>query len=134
MNEDPYGNPETGTGNRTPGDDDRIGTHRGCSRRTIGGSGKGGRSMIRRILVMLGIFLCSTLWAQERVTPRESKGGQKQGELWADVPESFRNVKIPSWPVPSDLKQWEHGERERTRATLLRCLGELPPRPDPARV
>src|SRR5947207_7738673 len=103
-------------------------------RRTISGSGKGDRSMIRTILVALGILCSSTLWAQERVTPKESKGGQKQGELWTDVPESFRNVKIPSWPVPADLKQWEQGERERTRATLLRCLGEMPPRPDPARV
>jgi hypothetical protein len=88
--------------------------------------------MIRTMLVFA--LLVSTLSAQERVTPQQSKGGQKQGELWADVPESYRNLKIPAWPVPTDLKQWEQSDRERTRATLRRCLGEMPPRPDPAQV
>lgn len=88
--------------------------------------------MIRTALALL--FLGTTLFAQERVTPKESKGGQKQNELWADVPESFRSVKIPDWPLPADLKQWEQTDRAKTRATLLRCLGEMPPRPDPAKV
>jgi hypothetical protein len=50
------------------------------------------------------------------------------------VPESFRSLKIPEWPLPTDLKRWQEVDRPRTRATLLRCLGEMPPRPDPAKV
>ena len=90
--------------------------------------------MVRTILVSVGIILSPALAAQERVTPKESKGGQKQGEPWADVPESFRNLKIPDWSVPADLKQWEQVDRVKTRATLLACLGERPPRPDPKKV
>jgi alpha/beta hydrolase family protein len=84
--------------------------------------------------IIVAFLLASTLPAQERVTPKESKGSLKQGELWADVPETFRNTKIPQWSFPADVKQWESAEREKTRATLLRCLGEMPPRPDPANV
>jgi dienelactone hydrolase len=80
------------------------------------------------------ILLLTPLAAQERVTPKDSKGGQKQSDLWADVPEAFRNTRIPQWSFPAELKQWESSEREKTRATLLGCLGEMPPRPDPARV
>src|SRR5262245_37121188 len=83
---------------------------------------------------LTAVVLASTLCAQERVTPKESKGGVKQSELWAEVPETFRNTKIPQWSFPADVKQWEASEREKTRATLLRCLGEMPPRPDPAKV
>jgi dienelactone hydrolase len=81
--------------------------------------------------IVICLLLTSALGAQDRVTPKESKGGQKQGEPWADVPESFRSLKIPEWPLPSDLKQWEQIDRAKTRAMLLSCLGELPPRPDP---
>jgi dienelactone hydrolase len=88
--------------------------------------------MIRTILI--AVLLSPTLFAQERVTPQSAKGGQKQGEPWADVPESFKAVKIPEWPVPTDLKQWEQVDRAKTRATLLACLGEMPPRPDPKKV
>jgi len=80
------------------------------------------------------LLLASTLAAQERVTPKDSKGGQKQSELWADVPDTFRTTKIPPWSFPADVKQWESSEREKTRATLMGCLGEMPPRPDPAKV
>jgi dienelactone hydrolase len=80
------------------------------------------------------IPLAASLSAQERVTPKESKGGEKQGEAWAEVPESFRHMRLPDWPVPTDLKRWQDTDRARTRATLLRCLGEMPARPDPARV
>ncbi len=53
-----------------------------------------------RIIVASAAFLAAaTLAAQERVTPREAKGGQKQGESWAEVPESFRSLKIPEWPA-----------------------------------
>jgi hypothetical protein len=84
-----------------------------------------------RILIAIAAL---PLFAQERVVPRESKGGQPQGEPWTEVPESFRGLKIPDWPVPSDLKRWEETDRARTRETLLRCLGEMPPRPDAKKV
>jgi dienelactone hydrolase len=71
---------------------------------------------------------------QVRVSPMEAKGGEKQGEPWAEVPESFRQLKIPEWSLPTDLKRWQKSDREKTRATLLQCLGEMPPRPSPNKV
>ena len=87
-------------------------------------------------LLLAGLVLigCLPLGAQVRVIPKEAKGGEKQGEPWAEVPQTFRNLKIPDWPVPTDLKRWQEVDRARTRATLLRCLGEMPPRPDPRMV
>jgi dienelactone hydrolase len=87
-------------------------------------------------LLVAGLLLvgATPMAAQVRVTPREAKGGEKQGEPWAEVPESFKNMKIPDWPVPTDLKHWQEGERQKTRQTLLRCLGDMPPRPDPRHV
>lgn len=79
-------------------------------------------------------MLTGSVMAQVRVTPKESKGGEKQGEAWAEVPESFKSLKIPEWPVPTDLKRWQETDRAATRVTLLRCLGEMPARPDPAKV
>lgn len=72
--------------------------------------------------------------AQERVTPKESKGGSRIGEMWEDVPEGFRGIKFPDWPVPTDLKKWTTTDRAATRATLLKLLGEMPARPDPKQV
>src|SRR5262245_14304050 len=43
-------------------------------------------------------------------------------------------MKIPDWPLPTDLKKWEGTDRAKTRATLLQCLGEMPERPDPRKV
>ena len=80
------------------------------------------------------LVLISHLTAQVRVTPAKSKGGEKQGEAWADVPETFRRMKIPEWPIPTDLKRWVTTRRHKTRATLLQCLGEMPSRPSPAKV
>lgn len=74
------------------------------------------------------------LEAQVRVTPREARGGDKQGVPWAEVPETFKHMKIPDWPMPTDRKRWQQVDRARTRATLLQCLGEMPPRPDPRKV
>jgi dienelactone hydrolase len=85
------------------------------------------------LAALAGLVLALSLPAQVRVTPKESKGGQKQGEAWAEVPESFKSIKIPDWPVPTDLKRWEV-DRVKARETLLRCLGEMPPRPDPRKV
>jgi dienelactone hydrolase len=85
------------------------------------------------VLSVLGLAV-SSLTAQERVTPKEARGGEKQGEPWAEVPESFRSMKIPEWPVPTDLKRWQEVDRLRTQETLVRLLGERPPRPDPKQV
>jgi dienelactone hydrolase len=76
----------------------------------------------------------SILVAQERATPRYAKGGQKQGQPWAEVPDTFRAMKIPVWPVPRDLKRWQDVDRSNVRRTVLQCLGEMPPRPDPTKV
>src|SRR5262245_40308139 len=86
--------------------------------------------------VLLGLVLVngSFVTAQVRVTPKEAKGGEKQGEAWAEVPDAFKNLKIPEWPLPNDLKRWETVDRAKTRETLLRCLGEMPARPDPSKV
>lgn len=92
----------------------------------------------QHLLVVSAILLLSLAWspvsAQVRVTPAQAKGGEKQGEPWALVPEPFRHLKIPEWPLPTDLKRWQDRDRATTRATLLQCLGEMPPRPDPAKV
>ncbi len=67
--------------------------------------------------------------AQERVTPAKSKGGKSLGEPWAGVPEELRRLKLPDWKLPDDLKRWQSTDRAKTRDTVLKCLGELPPRP-----
>ena len=72
--------------------------------------------------------------AQVRVVPEEAEGGEPQDEPWARVPETFRHLKLPDWPAPSDLNQWQTTDRAKTRETLLQLLGEMPPRPDPAKV
>jgi dienelactone hydrolase len=90
--------------------------------------------LVRVVLVIVPLALLWPLSAQERVTPKEAKGGAKQGEPWAEVPESFRNLKIPEWPIPKDLKRWQEIDRAKTRATLLGCLGQMPARPDPNKV
>ncbi|QDV35870.1 alpha/beta hydrolase [Tautonia plasticadhaerens] len=72
--------------------------------------------------------------AQVRVTPESARGGTTSGEPWAVVPETFRDLDLPDWPVPTDLPRWEGQGRAEVRSTLLELLGELPPRPDPGRV
>lgn len=85
-------------------------------------------------IVLMLLFAVAPSDAQERVTPKAAKGGEKQGEAWAEVPESFKSMKIPNWPMPTDLKRWQETDRAKTRETLIRCLGEMPPRPDPRKV
>ncbi|HEV7403210.1 MAG TPA: alpha/beta hydrolase family protein [Chthoniobacteraceae bacterium] len=93
---------------------------------------------LRRLLFIAVTLACTNSGsAQVRVTPQESKGGPTYGqyaEPWVDIPESFRDLKVPEWPVPTDLKRWQEVDRVEVRATLLRCLGDLPPRPAPAGV
>jgi dienelactone hydrolase len=72
--------------------------------------------------------------AQLRVTPQSAKGGTRFGEPWVGVPESFRNLGVPDWKPPTDLKRWQEVERPKVRQTLVELLGEMPKRPDPARV
>jgi pimeloyl-ACP methyl ester carboxylesterase len=93
------------------------------------------RLSMRTVAVVLAT-LCwlRSLPAQVRSTPKEAKGGEKQGTPWAVVPESFRGLKIPDWPVPTDLQRWQDVDRDKTRTTLVRLLGEMPTRPNPGRV
>jgi dienelactone hydrolase len=80
------------------------------------------------------LALISTAQGQVRVTPAAAKGGEKQGQPWAEVPEPFRGIKIPEWPLPTDVERWQNVDRAKTRGTLLACLGEMPARPDPRKV
>lgn len=72
--------------------------------------------------------------AQVRVTPENAKGGTKFGEPWSGVPDSFRNLGVPDWPLPTDLRHWQAVQRPQTRELLIRLLGEMPPRPVPSAV
>src|SRR5262249_2323159 len=95
--------------------------------------------MVRGVLTFVAAVLSAplvapALTAQVRVTPKEAKGGEKPGEPWAEVPASFKHLRIPEWPLPTDLKRWQQTDRAKTRETLRRCLGAMPPRPDPGKV
>lgn len=83
------------------------------------------------LLALTGASLCQ---AQIRVTPESSKGGRKFGEPWAEVPESFRDLGVPEWKPPTDLKHWTDVNRAKTKAIVVGSLGELPKRPDPGQV
>lgn len=52
---------------------------------------------------------------------------------WAGVPEPFRHLPIGRLRLPQNMAEWER-DRPEVKETLLRCLGELPPRPDPSSV
>jgi dienelactone hydrolase len=80
------------------------------------------------------IALALTAHAQIRVTPEKAKGGTKFAEPWEGIPASFRNLGIPDWPIPTDRTRWDESGRAEIRAILLKCLGELPARPDRAKV
>ena len=85
------------------------------------------------VIAILSFALVPPLSAQERAKPASSKGGQPFGEAWADVPDVYRKLRLPDWPVPSDLAKWEK-DRLDVRQTLVRCMGDLPARPDPRKV
>ena len=92
----------------------------------------------------LGLVLCvlatlsANAQAQIRVTPAQAKGGlpryEKFAEPFVGIPDSFRDLKVPQWPVPTDLKHWQDEGRAKVRATLFQCLGEMPARPAPENV
>lgn len=98
---------------------------------------------MRKLSPLLGFALLAAMHsyhglesslAQERATPAAAKGGSRMGEMWEDVPEGFRKLKVPVWPVPTNLAKWKSADRAATRATLLRLLGDMPLRPDPKQV
>jgi len=66
--------------------------------------------------------------------PGQAGVGEAQGEPWAEIPETFRRMTLPDRPVPTDLKRWQDVDRPRTREVLVKLLGAMPPRPDPAKV
>src|SRR5437762_8168020 len=89
--------------------------------------------MHRMFALMALVAVAVPLAAQDRVTPKAAKGGTDFGEPWAAVPAEYKNLRIPDWPVPTDLKKWKK-DRLEVRQTLLKCLGDLPKRPDPRKV
>src|SRR5438128_10316908 len=93
------------------------------------------RLSVGGVLAMLAtLSLVAPLPAQVRVTPKQSKGGERQDEPWAEVPASFRNLTVADWPLPTDLQRWQAVDRLKIRETLLRLLGDMPRRPNPAKV
>jgi dienelactone hydrolase len=86
------------------------------------------------VLVIAFLTAAVPTGAQIRVKPESAKGGVKFGEPWAGIPDSFRNLGVPEWPVPTDLAKWQAADRPKIRQTLLDLLGEMPARPDPAKV
>jgi hypothetical protein len=88
---------------------------------------------MRTFSIVLTLTLIVPLAAQERVKPAGAKGGKGFGEPWTDVPEAYKKIKIPEWPVPTDLANWQK-DRVHVRATLVKCMGDLPARPDPRKV
>ena len=87
---------------------------------------------------VIGILLGGTAArAQFRVVPANAKGGPNYArfaEPLVDIPDSFRDLKIPDWPVPTDLKRWQDTDRAKVREIVVGSLGEMPPRPDPKQV
>lgn len=84
--------------------------------------------------LLCGALLPLSVLAQERATSPNSKGGTPLNAKWEGVPEEFRaSLQLPEWPMPTDLARWER-ERGAVRAQLVTLLGDLPARPDPAKV
>ncbi len=48
------------------------------------------------------------------------------------VPEAYRKIEVPEFPVPRDAADWAK-RRPEVRASVLQSLGDLPPRPSPPR-
>ncbi|MBI2808320.1 MAG: dienelactone hydrolase family protein [Planctomycetes bacterium] len=89
--------------------------------------------MHRTVVPILLLALTTSLHAQERIKPAKARGGKTFGEPWAGVPELYRKIQPPVWKPPTNLDTWKK-DRGKVRATLLKCLGDLPKRPDPRRV
>jgi len=84
--------------------------------------------------IMFAIGIVNVGVAQERAIPRQSRGGKPLGTPWLNMPVELRDMKFPQWAVPNDLSRWQQSDREPTRQTLMKCLGELPTRPAPSKV
>ena len=54
-------------------------------------------------------------------------------EVWADPPAAWQDFPFPEWAIPESLERWKT-EREKVHATMIECLGDLPPRPCPSKV
>ena len=79
-------------------------------------------------------FFAAGAFGQERATSPHSKGGTPLNQKWEGVPAEFRaSLKLPEWPLPTNLAKWER-DRVEVRNTLVKLMGDLPPRPDPAKV
>ncbi|MEI7687463.1 MAG: alpha/beta hydrolase family protein [Planctomycetota bacterium] len=86
--------------------------------------------MLHHIAAALSLILLPvSVAAQERVQPKESRGGKAAAELWAGMPDEARRTKFPEWTLPRDLKTWETHTRPKTLQIVRDCLGDLPPRP-----
>ncbi|MFN4259584.1 MAG: hypothetical protein ACK4RK_09815 [Gemmataceae bacterium] len=53
-------------------------------------------------LIGLSLLHVNSLTAQVRVTPKFAKGGEAQGEAWAEVPDTFQN--LPE--MKEEMVQW----------------------------
>ncbi|MSU65063.1 MAG: dienelactone hydrolase [Opitutus sp.] len=85
-------------------------------------------------IVVLAMSFAASSFGQQRVTPANAKGGTPLNAKWEGVPAEFReSLKLPEWPLPTNLGQWGQ-DRLEVRKTLVKLLGDLPPRPDPAKV
>jgi len=85
-------------------------------------------------LAFLVMSSVAPLPAQERATSPHSKGGTPLNAKWEGVPAEFRDsLRLPVWPLPTDLEHWQR-DRLAVRQTLINLLGEMPDRPDPAKV
>jgi dienelactone hydrolase len=71
------------------------------------------------------VLACLTAFAQAPPEPLQTP--------WEGVPEGFRRLPIGKLEVPGDLAQWK-SRRERVKSIVLSSLGDLPPRPSPAKV
>src|SRR3954463_3189446 len=85
-------------------------------------------------IVLCPVLFATSLFSQERATSPLSKGGTPLNQKWEGVPAEFReSLKLPEWPLPTDLRRWEH-DRLEVRNTLVKLMGDLPARPDPRKV
>ena len=76
----------------------------------------------------------AVMFAQERLTSPNSKGGTPLNAKWEGVPPEFRaSLQLPEWPLPTNLARWER-DRVEVRKTLVGLLGDMPARPDPGKV
>lgn len=87
-----------------------------------------------RLALLFALSFAAVMSAQERTASPHSKGGTPLNAKWEGVPAEIReSLRFPEWPIPTDLARWQR-ERTGVRAKLIELMGDLPPRPDPARV